>query len=418
MCCKSVLCGVGILAALLSPLPAIGLPADAAVERALARDAGLRALSERSRSLEESAIADRALPDPQLTLGAQGLPINDPLSSDMMTMYSIGVRQRFPAGASRRLSGERGTVLAKATGIDVRARRLEVALQTRLAWLAWAAATESARRIEAMVAQTEDLVELTERRYAAGTGRRQDESQAHLELVLLERRRLDVATDIDKALAQLQRWTGPLESSQHAPRLPDWTRPAPRGTDLASHLAAHPDLVAARTRVEVGELGAEIARQAYRPEWMLEAGYGHQRGSAPMGGRMADKLFVMASVSLPLFAANRQDRRVDAALAERDAEEAQAQYILQRLSGELAEQIALRQRLAQRRALLEDNILPQAQDAVDATFSAYQSDRARFDELIRIRLQLIDLELDLINTRERLLGTIARIAALTNEDPS
>ncbi|MGY6554257.1 MAG: TolC family protein, partial [Wenzhouxiangella sp.] len=119
-----------------------------------------------------------------------------------------------------------------------------------------------------------------------------------------------------------------------------------------------------------------------------------------------------------LFTANRQDRRVDAALAERDAEEAQAQYILQRLSGELDEQIALRHRLAQRRALLEDDILPQARDAVDATFSAYQSDRASFDELIRTRLQLIDLELDLINTRERLLGTIARIAALTNEDPS
>ncbi len=418
MCCKSVLCGVGILAALLSPLPAIGLPADAAVERALARDAGLRALSERSRSLEESAIADRALPDPQLTLGAQGLPINDPLSSDMMTMYSIGVRQRFPAGASRRLSGERGTVLAKATGIDVRARRLEVALQTRLAWLAWAGASETAARVEAMFEQVEDLVELTERRFAAGTGRAQDESQAHLERILMERRRIDAATAIDEAFARLQRWTGPLETEPSAPGLPAWSRPAVSGTDLRARLADHPELAAAQARVEAGELGAEIARQAYRPEWMIDAGYGHQRGSDPVGGRMSDKLFVMASVSLPLFTANRQDRRVDAALAERDAEQAQAQYLLQRLSGALEEQHAIRQRLEQRRRLIAEDILPRAQQTLEATEAAYQSDRASFDELIRARLQLFELEIDLINTRERLLGAIARIAALTNEDPS
>ena len=418
MHCKTLIPGAGLLAALLLPLPALGLPVDTAVERAIARDAGLRVLNERTRGLEQSAIADGALPDPQVTLGAEGLPIDDPLSADMMTMYTIGVRQRFPAGATRRLSGERGATLARAVAIEARARELEVALQTRLAWLGWAAAAESAGRIEAMVEQIEALVELSQRRFAAGTARQQDEAQARLELTLMARRQLDAATDIDEALARLQRWTGPVDFYRGAPELPDWTRPEAGTGDPSRYLADHPELAATRIRVEAGELAADIARQAYRPEWMLEAGYGHQRGSDPMGGRMSDKLFVMASVSLPLFTANRQDRRVDAALAERDAEEAQLKAIEQRLSGELGEQIALRRRLAQRRQLLENDILPQAQDALDATLSAYQADRASFDELIRTRLQLFELELDLIKTRERLLATIARIAALTNEDPS
>lgn len=417
MYCKRVFRSLGLLVALL-PGAAMALPMESAVERALARDAGLRELGERARGQEQSAIADRALPDPQLSLGAEGLPINDPLSADMMTMYTIGVRQSFPAGATRRLSGERGSTRARATGIDAQARQLEVALQTRLAWLAWAGAAESADRVDAMVEQIEALVELSQRRFAAGTARQQDEVQARLELVLMERRRLDAATDIDEALARLQRWTGPFTSEHGSLRLPDWSQPELRNAELASGLVDHPQMAAARARVEIGDLGAEIARQAYRPAWMLEAGYGHQRGSDPMGGRMADKLFVMASVSLPLFTANRQDRRVDAALADRDAEEAQVQSILQRLSGELGQQVALRQRLQQRRTLLEEQILPQAQDALDATLSAYRADRASFDELIRARLQMFELELDLINTRERLLGTIARIAALTNEEPS
>ena len=422
MYCKAVFGSLGLLAGLLLPVAAMALPVElaveSAVERALARDAGLRELSERSRGLEQSAIADSALPDPQLTLGAEGLPIDDPLSADMMTMFTIGIRQSFPAGATRRLAGELGSTLARATESEALARRLDIAQQTRLAWLAWATASESAQRIDAMAEQIEALLELAQRRFAAGTARQQDEAQARLELILMERRRLDATTDIDEALARLQRWTGPIDVDRRSPRLPDWSQPEIGSGDDARRLADHPELAAARIRVEAGELGADIARQAYRPAWMLEAGYGHQRGSDPMGGRMSDKLFVMASVSLPLFTANRQDRRVDAALAERDAEEAQFHAIEQRLSGELGEQVALRQRLAQRRKLLETDILPQAQEALNATLSAYQADRASFDELIRARLQLFELELDLINTRERLLATIARIAALTNEDPS
>ncbi len=418
MDCKAVFGGLCLLAGWLLPPVALALPVELAVERALARDAGLRALSERSRGLEQSAIADGALPDPQLTLGAEGLPLNDPLAADMMTMYSIGIRQSFPPGATRRLSGERGTTLARASSIEAQARRLEVALQTRLAWLAWAAARESAQRIDAMAEQMEALLEISQRRFAAGTARQQDEAQARLELLLVARRQLDAATAVDEALARLQRWTGPIDADRGALRLPDWARPEISGGDPLRRLANHPERAAAQTRVEAEELGADIARQAYRPEWMLEAGYGHQRGKDPMGGRMADKLFVMASVSLPLFTARRQDRRVDAALAARDVEEAQVLAIEQRLSGELAEQLAVRQRLMQRRQLLETEILPQAEDAVDSTLSAYQADRASFDELIRTRLQLLELELDLINTRERLLASMARIAALTAEDPS
>ena len=415
---KSVSGGIVLLAATLLPLPATALPVDVAVERALARDAGLRELSERATSLEQSGIADRALPDPQLTLGAEGLPINDPFSSDMMTMYTIGIRQRFPAGDTRRLSGERGATLARATEIDANARRLDVALQTRLAWLEWVAAQESAVRVDRMIEQLESLVDLTRRRFAAGTARQQDESQARLELILMERRLLDAETAVDEALARLARWTGPIEANSSSPTLPDWSGPSPGAGEAQTRVADHPEMDAARTRIEVGELGAEIARQAYRPEWMLDAGYAHQRGNDPMGGRMSDKLFVMASVSLPLFTGNRQDRRLDAALADRDAEEAQAQAIKQRLSGQLKEQIALRRRLVERRRLLENDVLPQAREALEATSSAYQADRATFDELIRARLQLFELELDLIDTRERLLGAIARIAALTNEDPS
>ncbi len=415
---KSAFCGTVLLFALCQPLSALALSIESAVEQALARDAGLRELDRKAQGLDHLAVADGALPDPEVTIGAEGLPIDDPLSADMMTMYRIGLRQRFPAGDSRRLAGDRRSTQARAVAADIRARELEVMLQTRLAWLDWISARASAEQVDAMLEQLGQLVTITQRRFQAGTGRLQDESQALLELALLERRRVDAQTAIDEARARLERWIGPWRPEAGQPRLPQWSLQASPGEDLASQLSQHPELVAADIRVEAEEVAAELARQAYRPQWMLEAGYGHQRGKDPSGRRMSDKLFAMATISLPLFTGDRQDRRVDAALAERDARQAQAQLILQRLGGELARQQALQDRLAERLDLLEQRILPRAQETVEATLSAYETDRASFDELVRARLRQLEIDLDLIDTRRRQLGVIARIASLTDKEPS
>ncbi|MFW5815894.1 MAG: TolC family protein [Wenzhouxiangella sp.] len=413
---KSVFCGLVVLGALCQPLSAPALTIESAVEQALARDAGLRELDRKAQALGHLAIADGALPDPEVTIGAEGLPIDDPLSADMMTMYRIGVRQRFPAGDSRRLAADRSTTQARAVDADRRARVLEVTLQTRLAWLDWISARASAEQVAAMLEQLGQLVTITQRRFQAGTGRLQDESQALLELALLERRRIDARTAIDEAQARLERWTGPWRLAAAEPSLPRWSLPTQPGEALSSQLERHPELIAAGIRLKAEELTAELARQAYRPQWMLEAGYGHQRGKDPSGRHMSDKLFAMATISLPLFTANRQDRRVDAALAERDAQQAQAQLIRQRLDGELARQQALQDRLAERLDLLEQRILPRSQKTVDATLSAYESDRASFDELVRARLRQLEIDLDLIETRRRRLGVIARIASLIDKE--
>lgn len=416
MSLKTVCCGLVLLGALCQPLSAVALSIEAAVEQALARDAGLRELDRKAQAFDHLAVAESALPDPEVTIGAEGLPIDDPLSADMMTMYRIGVRQRFPAGDSRRLAADRSTTRARAVAADLRARELEVALQTRLAWLDWVSARASAEQVDAMLEQLGQLVSITQRRFQAGSGRLQDESQALLELALLERRRVDAQTSIEEARARLERWIGPWTPGAADPRLPQWSLQEPPGDDIPSQVSRHPELIAAGIRVEAEEVAADLARQAYRPQWMLEAGYGHQRGKDPSGRRMSDKLFAMATISLPLFTADRQDRRVDAALAERDARQAQAQLILQRLSGELARQQALQERLAESRELLEQRILPRAQDTVNATLSAYETDRASFDELVRARLRQLEIALDLIDTRRRQLGAIARIASLTDKE--
>jgi hypothetical protein len=116
--------GLVLLGALCLSLQANALSIDLAVERALGRDAGLLELQQKSRRFEYLAISDSALPDPEITVAAEGLPIDDPLAADMMTMYRVGIRQRFPAGRSLALEGDRRRSQARAAAADIEARRL------------------------------------------------------------------------------------------------------------------------------------------------------------------------------------------------------------------------------------------------------------------------------------------------------
>lgn len=394
---------------------ASALDLHAAVEQALQRDEGLKALLRRFDATEDRAIADSALPDPEILLGAQGLPVDNPFGSDMMTMYRLGVRQRFPAGQSRQLAGERsrsdGAVLTR----EYQARRLEIIREVRLAWLDWAAATLVLRVADDGLEAFNQLLQLTETRYRSGSGRQRDVDQARLERSLIARRIIDTQTRIDEASSNLARWTGNLPSESGPSSLPDWPS-RPDLVDIRQDLADHPMIEADAQRVESGQINTELARQAYRPSWMIEAGYAHQPGTGPMGRRVSDKFFGMVSFSVPLFTANRQDRRVAAAAAEVDALEHQRQLRLQEWEGRARNQIANMNSQQRRLELLDEIILPEARRTLESTFQAYRTDRASFDELVRARLSELDQQIETLQTRRALLKARAELAYLTGEE--
>lgn len=389
---------------------------DQAVSLALARDEGLNALTLRRQAREEQAIADTALPDPELFLGAQGVPIDDPSGADMMTMYMLGVRQEFPAGDSRQLSGQRRLAEAGSLAADIDTRRLEIRREVQLAWLNWAGSARAVEVAEDGLSALGELLELTEARYRSGTGRQRDVDQARLERSLMARRILDLQTQGSEAASDLARWTGQMPAGSPSVVLPIWSEMQSDPSNPTVWLS-HPAIEAESRRIESGRLGTELARQAYRPMWMIEAGYGHQRGRDPMSqGRQSDKLFGMVSFSLPLFSGNRQDRRLAAAEAEHDALIHQRALRLQEWEGRIRSQQTRLEQQQRRLELLNDIILPQAERTLESTLTAYRSDRASFDELIRARLAQIDQHQELIETRVRWLLARVELAYLTAEE--
>ncbi len=389
--------------------------ADTAIALATERDEGLRALEQRQAALNERAVADGALPDPEVMIGVEGVPVSDPLDADMMTMYKVGIRQRFPSGQTRELSRERTGQQGSVIDAEIKARRLDIARQTRAAWLDWASAWEELELARDAATAFEELDEITRARYRAGTGRQRDVDQAQLELAVLQRRILIKRTRVEEAATRLERWTGQRPGSEPAGSV-DFQASPQAVERLRSLLLHHPALLVSDRQVEVGITDTRLARQAYRPSWMVEAGYAHTRGMDPMTmSRQSDKLFAMVSFSIPLFTANRQDRRLAATRSELKAINHDRGLELQRLRGELDRQHSLWHSQNEQLEWMQSRVLASAEATVESTLSAYRADRATFDELVRARLALLDQQLQMISIRQARAAAAVELAWLTAE---
>jgi outer membrane protein TolC len=156
-------------------------------------------------------------------------------------------------------------------------------------------------------------------RYRTGRNNLQDVLSAQLERALLDDRRAAAQAERAAAQADLQRWTGPLGRRSACRRRCRSSRSHPTRQDTQARLETHPRMLAAQARVAAGQSAVAVARQQYKPGWMLDLTYGDRSGAGMDGARRSDLLSAMVTLDLPLFTGKRQDRRVAASVAETDA---------------------------------------------------------------------------------------------------
>ncbi|RFA29013.1 hypothetical protein CAI21_11230 [Alkalilimnicola ehrlichii] len=231
----------------------------------------------------------------------------------------------------------------------------------------------------------ENLVDLTQREFAAGTTSQQDVLEAELELRRLEERISIVQEQQALALAELARWIGaeaarrPL--SDELPELPDPPR----------YFSTHPILDAEQALVEASLHAVELAQEGYRPQWSVELGYGY----AP--GGMTDNsgsFSGMVMVDLPLLSRARVNSEV-AAERHRYLAAQQAYIERQRALGSQWEGAMGRwQQLLERERRYEQRLLEPARRNAEAAEQAYRAGTIPFRSLIRARVTDLETRLE------------------------
>lgn len=396
------------------PLPAGEVLTLGEAERvAIARDAQRDRLSAVSEAAGERAIADSALPDPEVQLGLQNLPLGSlSLEDEAMTQVMIGVEQAFPPGDTRAFIRERGRHLAAATNTQVAEREREIRYTVRDAWLRAQTAGMLLERAEAVQASVAGFSGVAESRFATGGGRQADYLAATLKLDRLRDDILRAREQRATALAILQRWIGRPPRALAPAQLPE---PASREI-LAERLAAHPALASADAYIAAGEAGESIAKERFGPRWKIGASYGYRRGVEAMTGEPRDDMAsVMIGFSLPFFSRDRQEHDLSAARSETRAARYGKEDALRELLGRLDVTWQRHEQAQRQLDLYEQALLPAARRVVESTNQAYADNAAGYEDLVDAELELFAIEARRLELAERVQRARAELDYLAGE---
>lgn len=393
-------------------------PLQDAIRTAQANDPWLQGSLYQQQSLKAQSLSAGTLPDPRVSLGFANIPLDSfDLSQEPMTQISLGISQQFPRGDSHLLEREKWSQLSQAEPYARADRQAMVAVSVAHLWLDAYRSEQSIRLIERDRGLFEHLVDLAESSYttASGKSRQQDFIRAQLELTRLEDRLTQLHQMRDKQIAQLNEWLNnaiSLSSFQKDIKTIVQRPPLLLASDdqqsISYYLSHHPKIQVIEQKINAGETEVKLAKQNYKPQWGVNAGYGY-RDQDPLGRERADFFSVSVNVDVPLFTGNRQDQQLVSANARREMIKTQRALALRQLKSGFDVACANYQRLIERQALYKNRLLKEISEQAEASLTAYTHDDGDFAEVVRARIAQLNARIDDLNIAIDIQKAVAQI---------
>ena len=377
---------LGLLCLLVAPLASAGALTLADAERiAVERDAMVRQFSAEAEAMRERGVAMSQLMDPKLRVGAVNVPVDSfSFTAEDMTMVEVGVSQEFPAAGVRKLTRQKMEQSAAAAEAMVTDRRRTVQREVRRVWAELAYIAGARELLSSQATWVEQMRASARARYASGEGKQLDVLQAGLDAAMLREQQLDLDRDDAMRRAQLARWIGDDAATAGPFSLPARADIPPLGV-LEERLMQHPAQADYEHRIDAAKTEVELAEASKRPGWMLDVSYGLREGEDPFGMKRSDMLSAMVTVDLPVFRGNRQDREVSAALAEQRGLHEQHDDHRREMHAMLEEAWATARKTGDLEKFYESDLLPLADQSIEAALLAWRSNRAMIDEVVAAR---------------------------------
>lgn len=366
------------------------LTIERAVQIAHERDALTNAYKSRSDAYREQSIAEDTLPDPKIKLGLLNFPTDTfAINQEPMTQIKLGVQQMFPRGNSLEIKSKRSMSMAFAEDAKTENQQRKISYEVREVWLElfyWLNAERVVIKNRNLFSK---LVSVTKQQYAAGRQKQQDVIRSELELGMLDDRELKIKTKLETTRAKLAKYIGNDLSVTHLSTvLPQFNVEKVNTLWVENH----PMVGIENAMVKSKEQNVELARQSYKPSWMLDLSYGKREDTAN-GIQRPDFVSAMVVFDLPLFTADKQDKKVAASKYRLNSALNSLEERKRNLNEMWQANLSKEKRLSQRIEKYKKVLIPKANENTKAALYSYQSGRGAFTALMRA--QIIELETQL-----------------------
>jgi outer membrane protein, heavy metal efflux system len=376
------------------------------VDAAVANNPTIHRLQSELAAARERVAPAGAQPNPMLMAGLKDKQI-DLRDDAMMTMYMVGASQTFERPSKRDARRTAAELEAQAIELEIAAMRAEIARDARFAWSDLAATDSQISSIEQVREIVNAITDAARVRYEIGTSAQAEVLRAQLErseldhqLIVLRGRRAAV---VARLLPQLGL---PASTSVDRIALPHETAAAEiEGSTTPS--PEHPAIAALEAQVALQEQMIRLARLETKPDFNVEATYGHRRVER-------DVFSVVGTIELPLRRKTTIDPRVRDAIALRDAAKFRTEELRRSLSQDLASAAAVHHSANEQIAFHERVLVPQARMAVESALTSYQSGRGTFDSVLAAQATYLRLQIDYYEFLATHIKAIADFEALRN----
>ena len=374
------------------------------IEEAKNNNLELQALRRNIKAKEAKARAEGVLDDPSFRIEMEDLSRDNPFPSPgnaMQTKY--GISQMFPYPGKRSLQKDIALKEILMAGVEVRIRELEIVTMVKEAYYDDLLMSESIKIVKEIKGLLSNMTEIATIKYATGQASQQDVIKAQVESTML----INEITELEAEREVIQVGLKALLNRPQEAPLSDPPAIPKKKADIKVEeltekaLEIHPALQKMRYEIEANQIGVELARKNYYPDFMVDV--------APIqrDGRF-DAWDAMFQINIPIW-----QSKYDSQVTEAQSTVEAGQYKLKAeeniRSAEVKEGVVKVESADKIRTLYETSLLPQVELSFDSALKNYQTGKIDF-------LTLLDTERVLRKTRIDYIGVLVtyykRIASL------
>lgn len=365
------------------------LQVDRLVQEAIEANPKILAAREKHSALKEKISRAGALDDPMLSFGVVNLPNNFDFDDEDMTAKEIAISQKLPFPGKRGLNEEAAAREADAGAAEADEVANQIAREVKAAFYDLSHAYRAMEVTQRNKGLLEELVKITQTRYALGQGIQEDVIRNQVEiskmlddLIMLDQQKRALAAKLNYLLNR------PRNSPVGHPEDIHFRPAAISIEDLQQQaLESNPMLKALKHEIAARGKNIELARRDYFPDVNLKFAYGQREDRLDMVSGMIE-------INLPIFVKSKQERRVAEGYA--DVRSAQAKYAgaQNEIFFMIADMGSMAQRLERKVVLYRTGIIPQARLQIETAMSAYMVNKADFMTLLDSHMRLYRYELD------------------------